>query len=223
MPSSWFPTRSTTVQEIVLIRLSGEIGSQAPDIKFRQAGRKSGLSALNSRCFGGSASRAAAQWRRVRAAPSKNAIAKLVSGACRVTVRRRASGWPGRCAASIADRSRSTAIRRPSVTSSIVRETSAAVSMARSAMLGEGTVCGISLSKTRTPMRGAQGSHLWLSPRARVLNSGPGDLWLSATGAVCERRVAASSGKCGAMDFVPSICGPTACVGRRADPGILCY
>ena len=53
--------------------------------------------------------------------------------------------------------------------------------------------------------RGAQGSHLWLSPRARVLNSGPEDLWLSATGAVCERRVAASIRKCRTMNFVPTI------------------
>jgi hypothetical protein len=50
-----------------------------------------------------------------------------------------------------ASRNLSTATRRPAVTSSIVCETSAAASMARSAMLGEGTVCGVSASTAGTP------------------------------------------------------------------------
>src|SRR5579871_3938976 len=36
----------------------------------------------------------------------------------------------------------------------------------------------------RNSGREGRGSHLWLSARARVLNSGSEDLWLSATGAV---------------------------------------
>jgi len=70
---------------------------------------------------------------------------RLVRGAWRVVARSFESGCPGRCALSIAAHSRSTATCRPAVTSSIVRETSVAVSMARSAMLGGGTGCGGSM------------------------------------------------------------------------------
>ena len=49
----------------------------------------------------------------------------------------------------------------------MVRETSLAVSMARSAMLGEGMVCGVSLSKTRTPTQDAEAATFGY-PRVRV-------------------------------------------------------
>lgn len=70
---------------------------------------------------------------------------RLVKGASRVAARSLASGCPGRCAPSIIIRSRSTATFRSLITSSIVRETSVAVSMVRSAMLGDGTVGGVSM------------------------------------------------------------------------------
>ena len=192
----------------MLLRLSGEVGSASPGLNF---GKLSGIRGFEPQFslflpgFSGLGSGWRPQRRLVSAAPSRNAIARLVNGACRVAVRSRASGCPGRCAASIADRSRSTAIRRPSVTSSIVRETSAAASMARSAMLGEGTVCGVSSSKAETPIEVHEAATFGYPPRARVLNSGSEDLLLSATGAVCERRVAASIRKCRTMNFVPTI------------------
>jgi hypothetical protein len=65
-----------------------------------------------------------------------------------------------------------------------VRETSAAVSMARSAMPGWDEDCGISVLKCATSKPDGGSRHLWLSARALVLNSGSDDLWLSATGAV---------------------------------------
>ena len=70
----------------------------------------------------------------------------------------------------------------------MVRDTSVAASMARSAMPGCEVDCGISVLKCATSrliMCGG-GRYLWLSARALVLNSGSHDLWLSATGAVVE-------------------------------------
>ena len=131
-------------------------------------------------------------------------MARLVSGACRVTVRSRARGCPGRCAASIADRSRSTAIRRPSVISSIVRETSVAASIARSAMLGEGTVSGISLSKTELRSRGPRQPPLAIRACACFEQRARRPLAIRDRRRL-KRRVAASSRKCGAVNFVPSI------------------
>ena len=126
----------------------------------------------------------ACQRRRVIATPSRNAIHRLVSGASRVTLRSLASGWPGCCACSIADRNRSTATCNPAVSSSIVCDTSVAVSMARSAMLGANVGSGALMSTGVTFQSETRGRHLWLSARALVLNSGSEDLWLSATGAV---------------------------------------
>lgn len=85
------------------------------------------------------------QRRRAIATPSRNAIDRLVKGAQRVAARSLASGSPGCCERSITMRRRSTATLRLSVTSSIVRETSVALSMVRSAMLGDGTVGGMSM------------------------------------------------------------------------------
>jgi hypothetical protein len=182
-------------------------------IKFRQTGAKSRVLVAMT-CFrlvrrrSGRAlvraNPADPQRRRVSAAPRRNAIAKLVSGAWRVTVRSLAKGCPGRWAASIADRSRSTAIRKPSVTSSIVRETSVAASMARSAMLGEGMVCGVSLSKARTPIESAEAATFGY-PRVRVFEQRARRPLAIRDRRRCERRVAASSGKCGTVNFVPSI------------------
>jgi hypothetical protein len=49
----------------------------------------------------------------------------------------------------------------------MVRETSVAVSMARSAMLGEGIVCGVSLSKTELRL-GMHEAATFGYPRVRV-------------------------------------------------------
>lgn len=56
----------------------------------------------------------------------------------------------------------------------------------------------------RVPQIKARGHRLWLSARARVLNSGPRTgLWLSATGAVFQRRAMAPSVQCTVPHFVP--------------------
>lgn len=81
---------------------------------------------------------------RATATPSRNATNKLCNGACRVTARSLAIGWPGRSAFAITSRKRSTATFSSVVTSSTVRDTSVAASIARSAMLGDDT-CGVSV------------------------------------------------------------------------------
>jgi len=94
---------------------------------------------------------------------------RLVRGASRVVVRSLASGCPGRCALSIAACSRSTATRRPVVTSSIVRETSVAVSIARSAMLGGEAGCGGSMPiKQNFPKRTMRPPPFAIRDRRRV-------------------------------------------------------
>jgi hypothetical protein len=93
---------------------------------------------------------------------------RLVNGASRVTDRSLASGCPGRCALSIAARNRSTAIWRPEVISSIVRETSVAVSIARSAMLGGGTGGGGSMPIKRSLPSEDNEAATFGYPRVRV-------------------------------------------------------
>lgn len=68
--------------------------------------------------------------------PNKNATNKLARGASRVMALMVESGFPGCRAVAMAWLSLSTAALRPAEISVIVRETSVAVSMARSAMSG---------------------------------------------------------------------------------------
>jgi hypothetical protein len=80
------------------------------------------------------------------------------------------SGLPGCRAAAMTRLSRSTAAWSAAEISVIVRDTSVAVSMARSAMLGWGVGWGVSIFtialKTSTEAR--RGRRLWLSARALV-------------------------------------------------------
>lgn len=122
--------------------------------------------------------------RRATATPNRKATNRLASGASRVIAATVARAPPGLRDSSMVEVKRSTAACRPPATSPIVRETSAAVSMARSAMPGWDVDCGISVLKCATSKPDGGGRHLWLSARALVLNSGSDDLWLSATGAV---------------------------------------
>ena len=70
---------------------------------------------------------------------------RLASGASRVMALTVASVPPGRRDAAIVSLSRSTALFNPSETSVIVRDTSVAVSMARSAMPGCRDGAGVSM------------------------------------------------------------------------------
>jgi hypothetical protein len=74
--------------------------------------------------------------RRVMATPSMKATARLDSGASRVMALMIANGFPGRLASASTVPRRSTAALSAPVTSPIVRDTSVAVSMARSAIPG---------------------------------------------------------------------------------------
>jgi len=143
---------------------------------------------------------------------------RLVSGASRVIAAIVESGWPGRLARSMASINRSTAARNAPVTSPTVRDTSAAVSIARAATLG--WEIGSKFSSILTwralcfnscpatvrfprPRSGSTRPLPWLSARAHVLNSGSANLWLSATGRRGERRATASKHECRGADFVP--------------------
>src|SRR5262249_53021686 len=113
----------------------------------------------------------ATQRLRASTTPSRNATNKLCSGACRVTARSLAIGCPGRSAFAITSRKRSTATLSAAVTSSIVRDTSVAVSSARSAMLGD-AICGVSsFTLGAFPCEGRRGRHLWLSARTLVFSN----------------------------------------------------
>jgi hypothetical protein len=74
--------------------------------------------------------------RRATAMPNKNATNKLASGASRVMALMVESGLPGCRAVTMARLSRSTAVCSAAESSVIVRDTSVAVSMARSAVPG---------------------------------------------------------------------------------------
>jgi hypothetical protein len=74
--------------------------------------------------------------RRATAMPNRNATNRLASGASRVMALMVESGLPGWRDVAMATLNRSTAARRASETSVMVRDTSVAVSMARSAMPG---------------------------------------------------------------------------------------
>src|ERR1700720_1984486 len=85
------------------------------------------------------------------------------------------SGFPGWRAVAMAWLSRSIAARRAAERSVIVRDTSVAVSMARSASPGPIIYSGVSISTIPCPRNYAAGSppvdggrHLWLSARALV-------------------------------------------------------
>jgi hypothetical protein len=98
-----------------------------------------------------------------------------------------ASGFPGCRAVAMAWLNRSIAACSAADRSVIVRDTSVAVSIARSAMPGWGIGWGVSIltiASLETLDRARRDRHLWLSARALILNSGSFDLWLSATGAV---------------------------------------
>ncbi len=79
------------------------------------------------------------QCRRATAMPNRKATNRLASGAWRVIAATVDSALPGRRASSMVMLSRSTAARSAPVTSPSVRETSVAVSIARSAIPG----CGL--------------------------------------------------------------------------------
>jgi hypothetical protein len=74
---------------------------------------------------------------------------RLASGASRVMALTMASGFPGWRAVAISSLNLFTAARRPAETSVIVRETSVAVSMARSAMPGCSVGSDVSISTCR--------------------------------------------------------------------------
>ena len=74
--------------------------------------------------------------RRATASPIMKATARLDNGASRVTALRMPNGFPGRLASASTALRRSTAALSAPVTSPIVRDTSVAVSMARSAIPG---------------------------------------------------------------------------------------
>jgi hypothetical protein len=110
------------------------------------------------------------QRRRATAIAHRNATNRLVSGAAWVMLAMVESGLPGRRASATASLSRSAAVLRAPVTSPIVRDTSVAVSMARSAMPGCGINCGVSMLTGNYSRRvgNKRGRHLWLSARALV-------------------------------------------------------
>src|ERR1700687_3977154 len=117
--------------------------------------------------------------RRAIATPNKNATNKLASGASRVMALMVESGFPGCRAVAMAWLSRSTAARRAAESSVIVRDTSVAVSMARSAMPGWIIDSGVSISTIPCPRNYDAGSlpidggrYLWLSARGAVVNGG---------------------------------------------------
>ena len=92
---------------------------------------------------------------------------RQVRGASRVVARSLASGWPGRCARSIARRNRSTATWSPAITSSIVRDTSVAASIARSVMLGANVGSGALISTGKAFDAGYEAATFGY-PRVRV-------------------------------------------------------
>jgi hypothetical protein len=147
------------------------------------------------------------QRRRATAIAHRNATNRLASGAARVMSAMVESGLPGRRDSATASLSRSAAVLRAPVTSPIVRDTSVAVSMARSAMPGCGINCGVSMLTGNYSGRvgNKRGRHLWLSARALVFEQRA-----QRPLAICdrrrgERRMAASSRKCRADNFVPPL------------------
>src|SRR6202158_5410771 len=87
--------------------------------------------------------------RRATATPNRNATNRLASGASRVMALMVESGFPGCRAVAMAWLNWSTAACRRRETSVIVRDTSVAVSMARSAMPGWIVGWGVSVFTSR--------------------------------------------------------------------------
>ena len=132
------------------------------------------------------------------------------------------SGFPGRRAVAMAWLSRSTAARSAAESSVIVRETSVAVSMARSAMPGWIVDSGVSISTIPYPRSYEAGSMpvneaaTFGYPRERSFRTaGLRDLWLSATGAVLNGGWRPRIKKCGSKNFVPSGSALVSKIGRK--------
>ena len=119
------------------------------------------------------------------------------------------SGFPGCRAVAIAWLSRSTAARRAAESSVIVRETSVAVSMARSAMPGWVVDSGCSIFTVPCPRAVTRAPPPMRPPPLAIRASARfeqrvKDLWLSARGAVVNGGWRPRIKKCGAGSFVPA-------------------
>jgi hypothetical protein len=124
------------------------------------------------------------------------------------------SGFPGSRAVAMARLNRSTAACSAAESSVTARDTSVAVSMARSAAPGWEVGWSCSLFTIPVPSQryfGRRDRHLWLSVRALVLNSGSRRPLAIRSRRRGERRVTASTHQMRGGSFVPQ----TLCLGPQ--------